>query len=277
MPDVPSFLIQAQSEIDIDTLAREHRLSTEVARLFSAAFAGFREDLIGDFMDASATGAEGEASWSLPLAQRLRIQDALLVEYQERLGEAEDEALDLLDEELPDAYEDGYLRYLWLLALGGLAVAARRPADPEAALQAAAIGGLTAQDRVRMWVDQSRAQLMQTLRANIVSEHTLPATLAALEPLERKTINGVVGLAANEGYYATQTGMTAAGKGYEDIPMVWMTRDENACDQCKFLHGKVTTLIPIISTHPACRCYRIPVPVGYRATPHAYAAFIGQL
>lgn len=216
--------------------------------------------------------------WRLADAGTLGSLDALNEEFQSGLEDAAQAAAEDLDQELQDAYIDGYEQALWALYVGGEDDAIDADVlddnDVEAALLASGVNGLNYRGRLGGWVGVGESQVNQLLAQGITTQQPFAATAANISRANQGILGRILALGSNELFLAGALGAALAMQKF-GAAEVWVTQeDEKVCPICAPKHLTVTTEQPIIDSHPACRCYKIPEALaGARGRGISYSQF----
>lgn len=245
---------------------REFNLLAALNDEFMRPFESFQEELDRHFLQYFVTPwpkdtEEKPPTWRRNAAVRHGSLQTLNRAYQEQIEAAGREAAEELEDALVDAYTDGYEWALWALFLAGedtLDAADLDDTDIVGALEAGAIGGLTARDRLGAWIGVSEQQLASILGTGIAAEQTYQQTVGAVQRLTKSLASSIAALASNELFLAGVLGAAFASRQLGAVE-VWVTADdEKVCPICRPKHLTVTNEQPIVDSHPACRCEKLP-------------------
>lgn len=266
--------------------ARERSYAKLMEPLYKSAFPNFVEAMREDFY----------RQFALIPGDKPAVPQVMAASFAAEWTSAFDDTLDLIeeewslgmDEEIADAHDEGYMGTLYLLGLqdedliDDLPAEDRKPPSNGLAFAlAASFAGLTFYARARMWHVNATEKVRQQVKALAVTgDATWPAIHEILTRVTREYRNGLDALAADELYLARLHGEQRA---LDVLPLVragrlkqlWVTRDdERVCQRCGPLHLTWTQLVPILDTHPRCRCILIPlIPRRARESAHPVAAF----
>lgn len=277
MADVPDLLQTGVRETIQALQAEELSLSAQLRNAHRARFRSYREQLRRWFLSyfVLVPNREDEKAppkqvWDTLKVVRDGLPEEASLQLRRTLGDSFDEDALLLEDALDNNYLVGWQRQLWLLALAGVVIS-QLPEESPASLDA-----LT---RLSHWYSKAHYQTSQQVRAAMLTGGNLPDTLGVLD-LQLESLTGRVdALIGNEAFIAARRGaddvLSYVTEAYVDV---WLTEDDElVCPICRPLHLTVTTLQPLVDTHPGCRCWKVPVPARYEANPIAYEDYIRQV
>lgn len=286
MDEIPELLKRSAEEKRRRLLAREFRATRDVRDYFENLVPDLRTEVQDYFLKFFVLGVALDAmvtpSWDQVSARRLHTVEQLTADFEALVAEIEAAVEDDLDEQLADAYEEGYMLGLWDLSLGGV--------DPDdmpdppthdeilALLLGGAVAGLGYDQRLRTWGDVYAGKYQQWIRASVAGGRTLEDTLTGFDGIASAYAGRVEGLAGDELTRAFTLGSTTA---WGSVPgavrgEVWLTREDPlVCPLCAAKHLTITRDQPVIDSHPSCWCIKAPILINaVTEQPVDYVAFL---
>ena len=238
------------------------RWRTEIERFFLAhAFTSTR------------TRTDGQKHWDQLAANRGQFELTIVQPMLAELDALIEDAIERAREEEEHAHDFGAIVGRWQLALGGVEDQTRR----WPLYVGAAILGLGFGPRARRWGRIYARKIRTALRGAVLTEQTLPDTIASFDALTTGLTGRMRALAQNEWYHAAVSGEDAAVRPFREVMgKVWLIKDDSACEFCKSLHRTITTLIPVKDSHPSCRCIVVPVVTNFTPTPQSFQTFLDR-
>lgn len=246
----------------------EFDLSRGIRDFFALLFPSYRDELDRYFWQYFRTyeNPDGKPTWNLVKAHQLGTFDDLSGQFDELLDATTAEVGGLLTDGLVDGYHDGFDLGLWTMYQDGVDVNPEDvPPDDtyiKSLLLAAGFGSFTYRMRAKAWQGVTQSKFSQWLRGMVASESTLDETLGGLDGITTTYLGRLLGLGGDELYQAYNAGASAAFKRYPNWVSgeVWVTaQDERVCTICRPRHLTITNLLPIVDSHPNCRCVKVPV------------------
>lgn len=273
--------------------AREWGYARLTQPLYATMFPSFLDAIREDFYRNFALLPNDKG---VPAIAPIKAVDftATWVEQFDQMLEAVETEWDLdMEEEIADAHDEGWYLFLWMLDLQDASALDGVDPDflqvPDDGLNfalAASFGGVMFYERARMWRVNAVEKLRQQLQALAVTgQATWPEVNALTTKLLQEYRNGLDALALDELFLARVQGEqraldTVGARVASRIQQLWLTRDdEKVCPRCGPLHLTLTQLLPILDTHPRCRCIVVPLVsvLGLPGGVSALGAFIRRL
>lgn len=270
-------------------LEKEERQAGEDMRAFYAPlFRSYREELrrafLGHFvLKPVEPGAPPVTVWDPLVLMDPEAEFPDLSQLSEALAEESDE---FIEGTLDEAMEEGHRRELWLLGLGGLDPLPYADSLPDSNRRAelllvGGIAGLSWRERLRAAARDFEQRTTRWVSGSVRGGRSLDDTLDGVDRMGAQFANRATALVGNEMYRAFGSGAAialAAARRDHDITEVWVTREDKiVCPLCAALHLTVTLKQPVTDSHPACRCGKVPVPVGFTPTAKSYREFQREL
>lgn len=254
---------------------REFDLTAKFRYQFEHIFLDYRDRLQRYFAQyfVLSVNSDGQQAWDLVQAKALGTQEAIDDSLDEAMDDLYDAVAPDVEEESTEAEDDGQELALWMLALGGLDTTDAPKSPVRAGM---VLAGLAL---FRRHFSTFQQRLSRSLRGAIVTGQTLPETLATYDVLTDRFQTAMVGWAQDQLLVSQLRGDAAIFDRYAPQLQgrLWYTRDdERVCAICRPLHLRITTKVPVLDTHPKCRCIVVPIPISMRQTWQTFEAYLAS-
>jgi rubrerythrin len=283
--DIPSLPRKAIERSFRESRARERELSQELDDLFGPITDSYLEELTGHFFTNFGKDIDPSTKqpiWSLTTAKENDSIEDLSESYRDMMNSLQDEAIDIMDEELTSELEESFDYGLWSLYQSGVDVDEVEGLggfdERKAMLLAAGVLGVSYVGRLRKATSVAKSKFLSWLRATITGGRPFADTVEGFTRIMKSHQARVTKLAENENHRSFLLGIdqaTERAKG-QLAGTVWLARP-NACPICSPRHLTITGLIPISDSHPNCRCIKVPIALDYHGRPVNYAGFLQSI
>ncbi len=259
----PLFFKSAVERIDLLN-ARGQSLSDKIADSVQAWTQGYIYQVNNAFYKHFVN------NWDLQQARTFRVDRSLIETGYASLDARGDEVSDDMTEATEDTYQDGFTFGLWdIYRHNAASDLPDVPSDDDTAalVAAGAVGGILLADRLQRWIGDSKIKLRNAIKVSMVRGMSLDDTTGLVDTLGEQTFSRLDLLGEAElqrTFHQGQAGALQAtfGPDYANLLLgeMWLTRNDGAvCPMCFLLNKTITKLLPIVDTHPGCRCIKVPV------------------
>lgn len=262
---------------------RELELGSDLLRFYENQFEGFEAELNRFFYQYfTIVPVSKEQIWD---SSRLKdvLPDAtnLITDFTTAL---EDPVLNIWEEDLIEGYQEGEDLELWWLYQSGVDITPyERESDSsiiKASLIFLGIGGLGYSTRLAHWTQAYIAKMISALQSLVGAGANLSTTQLSMKSIYRGLSNAVSSLARNELKLAYGAGADNVRSRFRPNIQaeVWITKDDtHVCAFCRDLHLEITSLQPIVDSHPNCRCRKVSIVLDYKYQPIDYVEFLKRI
>jgi hypothetical protein len=262
---------------------REWSAAERISKAYRELTQTYRQELEDAFYRYFVYPADQAPHWDRLATAQSDVAETLTTAFEDTLSELHEETEQTSDAEMEEAFLQGWYAGLWDVYQAGHdvdEVPLPSGAFIAAAMGASAIGGLSLMDRARQWLGEARLKQRTGLRAAMVGEFTLPQTVEWFNGIGAFLEQRISGLLTSEVHQAFDVGQRMAVQMFPDLVIgeVWITRQDLAvCPVCRELHMTITPLKPIVDSHPACRCLKVPLLDGSGQRPVDFEYFVQHL
>jgi hypothetical protein len=284
--NLPGLIAKSSLEIMKGLQQRQNDLRESVQGLYRPLIKDFSQQIqqhfVSNFTDLREAADGITPTWSMARAKKNKTIHLFQASFDDMADSLEEEASTILDEDLTETYEESYNRQLWLMSQMGMDVSEAEPVGSfsarKALLLAAGVAGIGYLSRLNAITRESKVRFSRVFKGSVAGGLTLAESMNQVEAVSNSLVQRISALSENETKRAANLAAAAVTDQYKEELKgeVWLAR-ETACPQCRALNMKITKATPADSTHPGCRCWKVPIPLDYTGRPVDYIAFLRGL